>query len=36
MSDIIIGRKDEQEILRQRIESNSPEFIAIVLRFSVL
>ena len=29
MSDIIIGRKTEQEILRQRIESKSPELIAI-------
>ena len=29
MSDIIIGRKAEQEILRQRIESKSPELIAI-------
>ena len=29
MGDIIIGRKVEQEILRQRIESKSPEFIAI-------
>ena len=29
MSDVIIGRKAEQEILRQRIESNSPELIAI-------
>ena len=29
MGDAIIGRKAEQEILRQRIESNSPELIAI-------
>ncbi len=29
MADTIIGRKAEQEILRQRIESNSPELIAI-------
>ena len=29
MSDTIIGRKIEQEILRQRIESKSPELIAI-------
>ncbi len=29
MSDIIIGRKAEQEILRQRIESDIPELIAI-------
>ena len=29
MGDIIIGRKVEQEILRQRIEAKSPEFIAI-------
>ena len=29
MSDIIIGRKLEQEILRERISSKSPEFIAI-------
>lgn len=29
MNGVIIGRKTEQEILRQRIESNSPEFIAI-------
>ena len=29
MSDVIIGRKVEQEILRQRIESRSPELIAI-------
>ena len=29
MSDIIIGRKAEQEILRQHIESKSPELIAI-------
>ena len=29
MSDIIIGRKAEQEILRQRIESKSPELITI-------
>lgn len=29
MKDVIIGRKAEQEILRQRIESMSPELIAI-------
>ena len=29
MADIIVGRKVEQEILRQRIESKSPELIAI-------
>lgn len=29
MADTIIGRKIEQEILRQRIESKSPELIAI-------
>lgn len=29
MSDIIIGRKAEKEILAQRIESSSPEFIAV-------
>ena len=29
MSEVIIGRKAEQEILRQRIESKSPELIAI-------
>ena len=29
MSDVIIGRKAEQEILRQRIDSKSPELIAI-------
>ena len=29
MSDVIIGRKTEQEILSQRIESKSPELIAI-------
>lgn len=29
MSDTLIGRKAEQEILRQRVESNSPELIAI-------
>lgn len=29
MSDIIIGRKAEQEILRQRIDSKFPELIAI-------
>ena len=29
MSDIIIGRKAEQEILCQRIESKSPKLIAI-------
>lgn len=29
MSEIIIGRKAEQEILRRRIESESPELIAI-------
>lgn len=29
MSEVIIGRKNEQEILRQRIESKSPELIAI-------
>ena len=29
MGDVIIGRKAEQEILRQRIESDAPEFIAI-------
>ena len=29
MNDVIIGRKAEQEILRQRIESKSPELIAI-------
>ncbi|MEE1234337.1 MAG: hypothetical protein UHS50_01475 [Bacteroidaceae bacterium] len=28
MSDIIIGRKAEQEILRQRIESKPPELTA--------
>ena len=30
MADIIVGRKVEQEILRQRIESKSPELIAIL------
>lgn len=29
MNDVIIGRKAEQEILRQRMESKSPELIAI-------
>ncbi len=29
MADTIIGRSVEQEILRQRIESKSPELIAI-------
>ena len=29
MNEVIIGRKAEQEILRQRIESKSPELIAI-------
>ena len=29
MSEVIIGRKAEQDILRQRIESKSPELIAI-------
>ena len=29
MSEVIIGRKAEQEILRQRIESKSQELIAI-------
>ena len=29
MIEVIIGRKAEQEILRQRIESKSPELIAI-------
>ena len=29
MNEVIIGRKTEQEILRQRIESKSPELIAI-------
>ena len=28
MADTIIGREAEQEILRQRIESDSPELIA--------
>lgn len=27
MSEVIIGRKTEQEILRRRIESKSPELI---------
>ena len=29
MNNVIIGRKAEQEILRQRIESKSPELIAL-------
>ena len=29
MADTVIGRSVEQEILRQRIESKSPELIAI-------
>lgn len=34
MADTIIGRSVEQEILRQRIESKSPELIAIYIEKS--